>query len=232
MAGDYTWLLQDSKTTYTSPAGDLGTIDSQSLPFLFLCSMPRRPNRVSKQMRLVAQMLSTVLVEHFCVKEPERRRGHCPLASLARTSALSQTSLFRAPASWHESPDLSRQVCPCDLDSSACTRALRLWTSNAPTPSPIPTRGPLPRGSRMRTWSGWWARCSALPAPLARQLPFDKQRQPSTWPRLIARPRPWPRPAPGPAHRSVLACREFQRCCNHLDLESTTALSLGRLCSV
>lgn len=93
MAGDYTWLLQDSKTTYISPAGDLGTIDSQSLPFLFLCSMPRRPNRVSKQMRLVAQMLSTVLVEHFCVKEPERRRGHCPLASLARTSALSQTTV-------------------------------------------------------------------------------------------------------------------------------------------
>ena len=44
-------------------------------------------------MLLVAQVLSTVLGEHFCVKLLEHQRGRCSLASLAQTSAVSQTAV-------------------------------------------------------------------------------------------------------------------------------------------
>lgn len=135
-------------------------------------------------MLLVAQVRSAVLAENLCVKLPGTEEVVAPLASLARTLALLRLQC-PVSASWHDSPDLSSQVRPCDLDSRVCTRALRAGTPDAPSPGPIPTaRDPLPRLSRFRTWSGEWARCSALPAPPARLLRFDKQRQPSTWPRL------------------------------------------------
>lgn len=86
----HTWVLQDNKATHTPPPGALSAIDSQSFPFLFLRSTPKRPAEGNKLL-LVAQARSTVLAEHFCVKSPENRRGRCSLASLALTSAVSHS---------------------------------------------------------------------------------------------------------------------------------------------
>lgn len=118
---------------------------------------------------------------------------------------LSQTSVpLSVPASWHDSPDLSRQVYRWDLDSNARTGLSGPGIPDAPTPSPYPeTPFPAAPGSAPGPAAGWTS-CSALPAPTARLPPFDKQRQPSTWPRLSIRPRPGPGPALRPAHRSSL----------------------------
>lgn len=94
MVGDHNWVLQD-KATHTPALGDLSAIDSQSLPFLFFHSMPKRPTQEGNKCFLlpIAQVLSTVLAEHFCFKLPENRRGRYSLASLALTSALSETTV-------------------------------------------------------------------------------------------------------------------------------------------
>lgn len=143
MAGDHTWVLQDSKTTYTSPPGDLSTIYSQSLPFLFLHSMPRRPDRVSKQMGLVAQMLSTVLAAHFCAKESEHRRGHCPFASLARTSAPSQTTVALQCASlMARKPGSQSPSLPLRLRFQCLHSATQILDPRCPHSKPNPDPGP------------------------------------------------------------------------------------------
>lgn len=96
--------------------------------------MPRRPNRGRKQMLLVAQVLSTVLADHVCVK----LLGHEEVA--APSPAWHELQLFLRPQSVPSvtqphgttSPDLSRQVCPCDLDSSFAPGYSGLVTPDAP----------------------------------------------------------------------------------------------------
>lgn len=90
--------------------------------------------------------------------------------------------------------------------------------------TPGPGSPPLPGGSAPGLAGGRAAPHSRLRG-LAARLPFDKQRQPGTWPR----PRQAP-PLKDPAHRSgpappppigpVPACRERPLCCcnNHLGL--------------
>lgn len=48
-------------------------------------------------MFLVAQVLSTVPSEHFCVKLPEHEEVAAPLASLARTSASTDLRVPSVP---------------------------------------------------------------------------------------------------------------------------------------
>lgn len=151
-----------------------------------------------------------------------------PLASLARTLALPQTSVSRQCLSLRARQPGSQEpslLLRCRL--SCLHRGTQGRYPRRPSPGPNPDRGtPFPRGSRLRTWSGRWARWSAFPAPPARQLPFDKPRQPSTWPRPSLGPAPGSAPSRGPAEKTCLAGLRRQRRCNHLDSESTT----GSLC--
>lgn len=83
-------------------------------------------------MLLAAQVRSTVLAEHFCVKLPENRRGRCSLASLALTSAVSQTTVspqcpsFMARQPGYQSPSLPLRL-------KTLVRALRPRAPDAPT---------------------------------------------------------------------------------------------------
>lgn len=143
-------------------------------------------------------ILITVLVKDSCTGPPEHRRGGCPLASLSRTSvfsdlgALSESQPHGTTTRESQSPTLRPRLGLQCLQLATQTSRPRMVPSQGLTPHP----GPPSRCSPIRTWSGGWTRSLALRAPRARQLPFDKQRQLSTWPR--------PRKAP-PPDRPVLS---------------------------
>lgn len=138
-----------------------------------------------------------------------------------------------APALGHESPVLSRQVYP---DSSVCSGALRSGFPEAPNPAPpnldsgtTPPTRPATPGCAPGLTGGHAAPRSRRPGIRGCLLTSGDDPAPDPAPRL---PRPRASPAPAPPTGPVFTCQALQPRGNHADLESTTALSPGRLPSI
>ena len=216
MAGDRTQVLEDDKASHTPPPADLSTIDSRS-PFLIPSLRAKAPQQRKETNASRCPSAEHCVAEHLCDKPPEHR-GRCPSRQPGTNfSSFSDLSVPSVPQPHGTTARISAaKFAPAIYPlvfAPGHSGPVPLPTPQ-PYPGPNPDSGtPLPRSYRFRTWSGGWARSSALPAPPARLLPFDKQRQPSTWPRpsrgpAPGPPLPWPRPADLPRSPRRLAASQ------------------------